>query len=62
VLLAMGADSVAARSALRFSLGHPTTRADVDALVEAIAPVVERARAAGMASGIGLASTTAKAG
>jgi cysteine desulfurase len=62
VLLAMGADSVAARSALRFSLGHTTTRADVDALVEAIAPVVERARAAGMASGIGLASTTAKAG
>jgi cysteine desulfurase len=62
VLLAMGADSVAARSALRFSLGHTTSRADVDALVEAIAPVVERARAAGMASGIGLASPTAKAG
>ena len=31
---------------LRFSLGHTTTPADVDALVEAIGPVVERARAA----------------
>jgi cysteine desulfurase len=63
VLLAMGADSVAARSALRFSLGHTTTQADVDALVEAIGPVVERARAAGIASGFGVAPTGAvKAG
>jgi cysteine desulfurase len=63
VLLAMGADEVAARSALRFSLGHTTTKADVDALVEVIAPVVERARAAGMVSGFGLASApTAKVG
>ena len=63
VLLAMGADEVAARSALRFSLGHTTTEADVDRLVEAIAPVVERARAAGIASGFGLASSaTAKVG
>jgi len=63
VLLAMGADEVAARSALRFSLGHTTTEADVDRLVEAIAPVVERARAAGIASGFGLASNaTAKVG
>jgi cysteine desulfurase len=61
VLLAMGADEVAARSALRFSLGHTTTPADVDALVESIGPVVERARAAGVASGLGLGST-AKAG
>jgi cysteine desulfurase len=53
VLLAMGADSEAARSALRFSLGHTTDQADVDALVEAIGPVVERARAAGIASGFG---------
>jgi len=54
VLLAMGADEVAARSALRFSLGHTTTQADVDALVEVIGPVVERARAAGIASGFGI--------
>lgn len=64
VLLAMGADEVAARSALRFSLGHTTTQADVDALVEAIGPVVERARAAGLTSGLGslTALAAAKAG
>ncbi|MGZ4457388.1 MAG: cysteine desulfurase family protein, partial [Nocardioides sp.] len=45
VLLAMGCTPEAARHSLRFSLGHTTTRADVDALVAAIAPVVERARA-----------------
>ena len=61
VLLALGADEVAARSALRFSLGHTTTQADVDALVEAIGPVVERARAAGVAAGLG-AGPTAKVG
>ena len=54
VLLAMGADEVAARSALRFSLGHTTTQADVDELVGVIGPVVERARAAGIASGFGV--------
>jgi cysteine desulfurase len=47
VLLAMGCDDERARGSLRFSLGHTSTRADVDALVEAIGPVVERARAAG---------------
>jgi cysteine desulfurase len=63
VLLAMGADDVAARSALRFSLGHTSTQADVDALAEAIAPVVERARAAGIASGLGTTTVSAaKAG
>ncbi|KQW53746.1 cysteine desulfurase [Nocardioides sp. Root1257] len=46
VLLAMGCDEEAARHSLRFSLGHTTTQADVDAVVEAIVPVVERARAA----------------
>jgi len=45
VLLAMGCSDEAARHSLRFSLGHTSTQADVDALVEAIAPVVERARA-----------------
>ena len=62
VLLAMGADSVAARSALRFSLGHTTTQADVDRLVEAIGPVVERARAAGIASGFGVSASATKVG
>ncbi len=46
VLLAMGYDEEAARSSLRFSLGHTSTAADVDALVAAIGPCVERARAA----------------
>jgi cysteine desulfurase len=46
VLLAMGQDEARARASLRFTLGHTSEPADVDALVEAIAPVVERARAA----------------
>ena len=48
VLLAMGADSARARSSLRFSLGHTSTQEDVDLLAEAIGPVVERARRAGL--------------
>ena len=47
VLLAMGLDDDLARGSLRFSLGHNSTAADVDAVVEAIGPVVERARRAG---------------
>jgi len=47
VLLAMGADDDRARSSLRFSLGHSSTKADVDALVAALPGVVERARRAG---------------
>ncbi|MEO9324838.1 cysteine desulfurase family protein [Nocardioides sp. C4-1] len=46
VLLAMGCDAEAARHSLRFSFGHTSTEDDVDAVVEAIVPVVERARAA----------------
>jgi cysteine desulfurase len=46
VLLAMGSTPSEARSSLRFSLGHSSTRADVDELVAAIRPVVDRARAA----------------
>ena len=46
VLLAMGCTPQAARHSLRFSLGHSSTQADVDAVVAAIGPVVERARAA----------------
>jgi cysteine desulfurase len=47
VLLAMGADDDRARSSLRFSLGHSSTSADVDALVAALPGAVERARRAG---------------
>jgi cysteine desulfurase len=46
VLLAMGRSEAQARSSLRFSLGHDSTAADVDALVDAIGPCVERARLA----------------
>ncbi len=47
VLLAMGIDPVLARSSLRFSLGHSSTAADVEALLDALPAVVERARRAG---------------
>ncbi|BEL11658.1 cysteine desulfurase family protein [Actinoplanes sichuanensis] len=47
VLLAMGADDGRARSSLRFSLGHDSTKADVDALLVALPGAVERARRAG---------------
>ncbi|MEZ5153901.1 cysteine desulfurase family protein [Rhodococcus zopfii] len=53
VLLAMGADPRTARGSLRFSLGHTSTRADVDAVIAALPRVVERARAAGLASAAG---------
>jgi cysteine desulfurase len=48
VLLAMGASPAHARGSLRFSLGHDSTAADVDAAVAAIGPAVERARKAGL--------------
>jgi cysteine desulfurase len=48
VLLAVGAETDRARSSLRFSLGHTSTEDDVDAVLEVIGPVVERARRAGM--------------
>jgi cysteine desulfurase len=46
VLLAMGAGEAVARSSLRFTLGHTSTAADVDALVAALPAAVERARRA----------------
>jgi cysteine desulfurase len=46
VLIAMGADDDRARSSLRFTLGHTSTQADVDALVAALPAAVERARRA----------------
>ncbi|MFD3731365.1 cysteine desulfurase family protein [Streptomyces sp. NPDC058632] len=48
VLLATGTDPDLARGTLRFSLGHTSTRADVEALAKTIGPAVERARRAGL--------------
>jgi cysteine desulfurase len=48
VLLATGTDPDLARGTLRFSLGHTSTEADVEAVAKAIGPAVERARAAGL--------------
>jgi cysteine desulfurase len=50
VLIAMGADTQRARGSLRFSLGHTSTREDVQAVIDAIGPVVGRARKAGLAT------------
>lgn len=49
VLLAMGLTEDEARGALRFSLGHTSVAADVDAVLRALPGAVERARAAGRA-------------
>lgn len=50
VLIAMGTELRSARGSLRLSLGHTSTESDVARLVAAIGPVVDRARAAGLAS------------
>ncbi len=50
VLLATGADEERARGSLRFSFGHTSRPADVDAVVEALPAAVERARRAGLTS------------
>jgi cysteine desulfurase len=65
VLLAMGLDEEAARGAQRFTLGHPSTEADVDALLAALPGAYARARQAGMAgheSSIQTAATVARQG
>jgi cysteine desulfurase len=46
VLLAMGQPEDVARGSLRFSLGHTSTREEVDRLVAVLPGAVERARAA----------------
>lgn len=46
VLIAMGHTDDEARSSLRFSFGHTSVDADVDAVADAIGACVERARAA----------------
>ena len=51
VLLALGRTERQASSALRFSLGHTSTRADVDALAAALPEVLVRARAFGGVTG-----------
>ncbi|MGH8921028.1 MAG: cysteine desulfurase family protein, partial [Actinomycetes bacterium] len=53
VLLAMGADEATARGSLRFSLGHTSTGADVEAVAAVIGQVVERARRAGQPASVG---------
>ena len=50
VLTAMGAGPTEARGTLRFSLGHTSTKDDVMAALDSIAPAVERARRAGITS------------
>ena len=49
VLLGMGIDAADARSALRFSFGHTSSDADVQAVLEVIEPAVARSRAATLA-------------
>ena len=49
VLAAMGVPADIARGSLRFTLGHTSTAADVEALAAVIGPVVKRARAASAA-------------
>ncbi|MRH93469.1 aminotransferase class V-fold PLP-dependent enzyme [Nocardia sp. SYP-A9097] len=53
VLLAMGVEPRLARGSLRFTLGHNSTDADIDALLAALPQVVDRAKAAGMAGAKG---------
>ena len=49
VLLAMGLDDVDARGALRITVGHSTTEAEVDALLAALPEAYARASRAGLA-------------
>lgn len=51
VLLAMGVDPATAGGSLRFSLGHTSTDADIDAVGAAIGEVVARGRAAVLVGG-----------
>ncbi|OKH85366.1 cysteine desulfurase [Mycobacterium sp. ST-F2] len=50
VLIAMGADPASARGSLRFSLGHTSSDADIDAALAVLPAAVERARQAALAS------------
>jgi cysteine desulfurase len=50
VLLAMGADSAAARGSIRLSLGRTSVPEDVDAVIDVLPAAVTRARQAALAS------------
>jgi cysteine desulfurase len=52
VLVAMGIPERTARGALRLTLGHTSTEADVDALLSALPGAVDRARRASSVSGL----------
>jgi cysteine desulfurase len=54
VLVAMGIPERVARGALRLTLGHTSTDADVDALLSALPGALDRARRASGASGLAL--------
>ena len=47
VLLALGHDARAAKSAIRFSLGKDTSQQDIDRVLDVLPGIVERVRAAG---------------
>jgi cysteine desulfurase len=57
VLLAMGLDEDTARGAQRFSLGHTSSPADVDAFVAALPQAHARAKTAGMAGHVSTIQT-----
>ena len=57
VLLAMGRSEFQARGALRLTLGHTSTVADVEAFLAALPAAVERAQRAQVATSTGQAST-----
>lgn len=59
VLLAMGLSETEARGALRLTLGHTSTEADVERALAALPGAVERARRAGSLSGEGPRETSA---
>jgi cysteine desulfurase len=46
VLLALGRDVAAAKSAIRFSLGRDTSEQDIERVLDVLPKVVERVRAA----------------
>jgi cysteine desulfurase len=50
VLLALGRDTAAAKSALRFSVGKYTTEEDIDRVLEILPVVVERVRTAALST------------
>ncbi|MGW1741535.1 cysteine desulfurase family protein [Nocardia sp. NPDC001965] len=53
VLIAMGVGAREARGSLRFSLGHTSQQSDINAVLDVLPQVVERAKAAGLAGARG---------